>query len=228
MAVNILDEDQNGSQDYEETDWSSIFGAPDFTTLIKKPKTARARDYEKRTNSALKAGLVTSLNTGNYADAAAILKLGPAFSTATGELADANERARGYIDLLTQPSNPVVMFALTAVPLIAQLMRNHEATLAEIPSNMQNRKARRASRKANKEGTPPRVQFTIPLIKKRVALRFGLHIRLGKVLSGFRSQTVHPEHLAQQVFTDPKVIDALRKMGAVIHEPNQEWQMCSR
>ncbi len=221
--VEILDEDTgNGFHTQEETqepDWSSIFGAPDFTALIKKRKTAVAREYEKRTNSLLKALLVGTLNTGNFPDAAAVLKLGPPLSAATGELAESSETARHMIDLITEPANPWVMFALTGIPLVAQLFRNHEPAIKQAPATL---KERRAQRKAQTAEQPPRFTVKIPLIRKTIALRFRFHFKLGKVLAGFRSQTVDPNMLAQQVFTDPDVITALKKMGAVINEQPPE------
>jgi hypothetical protein len=226
LPVHIIDEDEsNGQQPYTgyvpdddtDTDWSAIFNAPDYSQLIRRTKTQRARAYEKKMNSLLKAGLVTSLNTRNFPDAAAILKLGPAFSTATGELADTNVHARKVLDIITEPGNPVALFALTAIPLIAQLFRNHEPAIKAMPSTFKNRKERRAARAAAEETSPPRFTVKLPFVKKQIKLRFGVHLRLSKVLAGFRSQTVEPEFLASQVFTDPDVLDALKKMGVFNH-----------
>jgi hypothetical protein len=219
IMVQILDDPQiNGhplEDDDDRPDWSSIFGAPDFTLLIKKPKTSTAREYEKRVNSVLKAVLIGTLNTGQIPDAAAILKLGPSFSTATGELAAADERARKILDILTEPANPWVMFAITGIPLIAQLMRNHEPAIKQAPTSI---RERRAQRRVKRMEQPPRFTLKIPFIRKTIALRFRFHFRLGRVLAGFRSQTMEPSTLVQQVFSDVKVLDALRKMGAVIHD----------
>jgi hypothetical protein len=195
--------------------FADIFGAPDYTQLVKKAKTARAREYQQRTNSVLKAGLMASLNTGRYPDAAAILKLGPAFAAATGEFADSNDTARHIIDLVTAPDSAALIFAMTAIPLIAQLFRNNEPALSQVPVNMRQSRAKRKQAKKTPQAERPKPRFsvTIPFTHKTIGVRFRVHVPFGKIITGLKSQTVDPGHLASEVLSDPKVQEALKRMG---------------
>jgi hypothetical protein len=195
-------------------DFTAIFGAPDLTTLIgsKRPKTTVAREYERRANSVLKALTISAINTGNFPDAAAYLWHGPAFSTAVGVLADTDVKARKAIDLLTTPANPWATFLLTAIPLIAQVTRNHENQIKEIPKGWRNRK----QRKAERTESPARFTLHLPF-GKQIALRFRLRLQLARMFSGFRSQTHDPGDLAMTVFGNNDVQKALQKLGVNVH-----------
>lgn len=199
----------------EEPTWQAIFSAPNYGDLIKTRTTARAREYRDKTNSLLKAGLVGSMNAGDFPDAAAILRYGPAFSNATGQLADTSDRAAAIIDMITSPANPVAMFALAAIPLVAQVVRNHEKQIEQVPAaRAQARRQKKAMKAARKEEEP---RFTIRLLKWRLPVHWHpKKIDVRKVFAGFRSQTLEPEALANDVFTDPDVLKALERMGVLI------------
>lgn len=184
----------------------SFMDSPDFGDFVKLPKTARAREYEKRTASALKAAMLACLgNPGTEPDAAAIIYHGSSFSKAAGLLADKDERAARFIDILTSPDNPYILFALAAVPLVSQLARNHEKQLAAVPGKVKMSRAERKAQRASK----PAVEVTIPFIKRKIKLPF--RIKIG--LSIFRTQSVDPNTLMQRVFNDPVVVRELRKQG---------------
>jgi hypothetical protein len=207
--------------DSDGTDYTAILEAPDYATLIKIPKTAVAREYEKRVNSMLKAGVFGLINSGNFQDAAALLHYGPGFSAASGDLASANDTAKHVLDLATSPNSPVLVFAATVLPLIAQLLRNHETQLQEVPSswreNRASRKRARAARKANPE-PPAEPKFYIHLpMGRRIGVRFNLKVPvITNILKGFQAQTHDPAALTYRVFSDDKLNAALSKQGIKI------------
>jgi hypothetical protein len=198
----------------EAPDWASIFGAPDYTTLITPKRTVVSREYEVKVKSLLKAGVIGSLNNQNFTDAAALLHYGPAFAVATGQLAEADERARQAIDVITSPTNPYAIFLLTAMPLISQLLRNHEPELREVPGRFRNRKMRRKQARKNPPPDQGKPRFTIHLpFGKTIPIRVSANFKIGKLLLGFKAQTEEPNQLAYKVFSDPKVVTALEKQG---------------
>lgn len=158
------------SDNEEPPSWQAIFSAPNYADLIRTRQSARAREYRDRTNSLLKAALVGAINTGEFTDAATILRHGPAFATATGQLADSNDRAAGLIDMITSPASPVAMFVLAAVPLVSQLFRNHEAQLANIPEAREQAKRTRKSIRLARKSEEPR--FTIKILKWHIPVHW--------------------------------------------------------
>lgn len=204
----------NGS---EGPNYAAIFEAPDYSTLVKLPKTAVSRDYEKRVQSMLKAGVIGAINSGRYSDAAALLHFGPGFAAASGDLASADARAKKLLDYATSPSSPVLIFAMTIVPLISQLWRNHEDQLQEMPKTYRQLRAHRKQAKTEQraaDATAPRVQVKLPLVGKTLSMPVRLKFKLVKnVLASFRTQTKDPDALAMQVFSDEKLIKTLEKQG---------------
>jgi len=212
----------NGTADNGEAfSWEAILSAPNYADLIKTRQSARAREYRDKTNSLLKAGLVGALNAGDFPDAAAILRHGPAFSNATGQLADSNDKAAAIIDMITSPANPVAMFVLATIPLVAQIMRNHEKELAQVPGARKQAKATRKALKEARKSEEPR--FTIKLLRWQIPVRWhskGPDWR--KVFAGFKSQTLDPNALAADVFTDSDVQKALEKMGVLVRAKHND------
>lgn len=196
----------------EETpDWQSVWNAPDYSQLITSRQSKVAREYTVKCNSVVKALTLASINAGDFPDAAALLHYGPPFTHATGQLADSSDTVKRTIDLITSPSSPAVMFALTGIALVAQVMRNHEAQIKEIPETRRMAKARRKAMAGAKQAEPPR--FTIKVLGRQWPIRFRSRIRWSKFFSGFRAQTRNPEDLTLAVFSDPKVLSALEKQG---------------
>jgi hypothetical protein len=222
--VNIIDEDNPGSDDIppapdsngqpEGDDFSYLFAAPDLSAFLKTTKTGVAREYERKTSALLKAGLIGAINAGQFPDAAALIKHGPGFASATGFLADADDRAKAVIDFLTTPANPYALFLITALPMVSQLFRNHERELAQSREQFVTRKERKAQRKAERE-TQPKMTLHLPFGK---TLTLGIRARfpVGRIFAGFRAQTTDPRDLAVTVFSDPKVVEYLRKQGVNI------------
>jgi hypothetical protein len=204
---------QNGDGG-EHTDFRLILEAPDFATFIKRAKNARVREYEKRTASALKALALGAMQANNFPDAASVLWYGPAIATATGHIADTSDRARGILDIVTAPNSPWVALAASLMPLVAQLARNHEPALEELPKRFAMGKKARAARKEARtkaaEQTPPR--FTIKIGRWQRPIRF--QISPWRIFTrGIKAQTVDPIVVTSRVFTDEALLAELRRMG---------------
>jgi hypothetical protein len=190
-----------------------ILDAPDYSVLISgRRNTAIARQYRTKSNALLKSLFAGAWNANNYPDAAAILKHGPAFSQAIGDLADREPSARAKIDILMSPGNPYVTVALALIPLVAQVARNHETQLEQIPKTWRERRAERKLRKEQGAETarkPP--TFTMKIGKRRVPVH--LHVPKPKFLKAFVASSAPPENLTAEVFTDPKVQAAMQRIG---------------
>jgi hypothetical protein len=209
------------SRETEQPDWNAIFSAPDYTQLIRPRATATAREYTAKTNSLLKAMLIGAINAGDFPDAAAIIEFGPAFSHATGQLADADDKARKLIDMVTSPANPYVMFGLTVIPLVAQVFRNHETQVKDAPANFRLNRAQRKAMKQAQTAEPPR--FTLKIGKRHIPIRFRVRLKvLTTVIGGVRSQTRDPANLTNQVFSNDKLIKALEKQGIILVRRSDE------
>ena len=187
---------------------TSFFDSPNFADFVKKARTANARDYEKRVASLVKTiAFARMQSTGGLPDAAALIYHGQNFASAAGMLADADKHAAKMIDIITSPENPYVAFAIAGLPLVAQLMRNHEAQLEKLPSRV---KMTRAQRKALKAANPrPSAEITIPIIKKKLKVKIPFKLNLGIL----RTQSTDPGTLVNTVFSDDKVRRELRKQG---------------
>ena len=230
--VDIKDESDLGEDyGYEPSDngmpsgapFDAIFNAPDYASFLKVRQTRTSQEYTARTNAILKALLTSSLNAGDFADAAAIIHHGPQFAKATGGLADYSDTARKAIDILTSPSSPVALFAVSTIALVGQVMRNHEQQLAEVPATFRERRRERKAAKAAGIAAPKaEPRFTIKLGKRSIPIYFRMRFKaVSVIVSGFKSQTQPPESLAARVFGDPDVISALEKQGIrlVSHAP---------
>jgi len=209
--VTLYDRSEHKADDEPPHEWQAIFDAPDLTQLLNPKGGPKAAEYTKKINSVLKAGFLSFVNGGNFPDAAAILQYGPTFAKAGGTLAESSDTAAKAIDVLTSPSNPVAMFAIAALTLGGQLWRNHEKELAEVPTTIRERRARKKAMRAA-GAPPPQPQFTIKLGRWQIPVRF--RFRPASVLAnGVRYQTQDPMLLTAQVFGDPDVAKLLDKMG---------------
>lgn len=156
--------------------------------VVDAPKRSeRAQEYEKRVggmlNSAMK-GLAEKEST--VPDAAAIILLGPAFASKLGDLADEDAKVRTAIDFVTSGTgNPYIALAFAALPLAAQIIRNHETDNAV---NM---------------------AVKVPFTKRRFNVPFKIKLRNPFL----RGMTNEPTALANSVFTDPRITEALTSQG---------------
>lgn len=188
-----------GQAERERQQRIRIIESDTLASLIDRPKTQVAREYEKKTAAMLNAAMRgTAGNPQTVADAAAIIVYGPSFAAAAGELAEADERARKMIDMIATPSNPWIMLLMAGIPLASQLYRNHETDVVK------------PVRKITKD-------IKIPLTKGKVIhLRIPLRFALPK---HFRNQTIPAEVLTESVFSNPDVAKALRKRGIDVAWP---------
>lgn len=191
----------------------SILDAPDYTDFVRRPKTAAAREYEKKVASGLKAGMVASINSGNLADAATLIHFGPGFAAAAGDYAASDERAAKMIDMITTPASPALMFIMAAAPLISQFARNHEDAIKDIPQARQRWRTRKKDRPAESSDAP-RIDFRIPVIGRHVSFKMKMRFKVFRgLLSGFSKTTYPPDTLMVKVFSDEKLRTALHKQG---------------
>jgi len=211
------------SNEPSEPRYAAIFDAPDYTTLIRIPKTAKAREYEKRMRSLLKAGTIGAINSGRLVDAATFLHYGPGLAAAVGDLAGADEKAAKAIDMFTSPASPALVFAATVLPFLGQMLRNHEDQMREMPSSVREfRKMRRQikAQKAEANGGPEPAKVSIRVPFTRFHMNFNVRLRwhpFRSLMAGVRTQTKEPSALVYQVFTDEKLLAALAKQGISIH-----------
>jgi len=227
------DEHPNGDgTEFEEErgrdriDYSELFEAPDFSTWIKKPVSQRSRMYEKRVQSAMKSAAIGAINLQDYPDAATFLKYGPAFARATGEFADSNKKARDIIDMLTAPDSPAIMFVAAAIPIVAQLFRNHEPQVQQAASNVKQTWSQRRAQKKSGVYVPKKNtrEFTINLGKIRIPLKVRIPklVKLTYLGRALHARATHPQNIVNEVFGDPKVIRALRDLGVFPEAPEEE------
>lgn len=223
-----IDDDERieGEEEEEEYDYSNLFNAPNYADFIKTAPNSKARGYERKVASMMKAGLVGSLHAENWADAATFLKHGPGFATAAGNLAAEDARAAQIVDMLTAPDSPYVMFALVALPMISQLVRNHQPEIVQAGTTWRERRAAHKQAKAN--GTLPRSQaspIVVHLFRREFKLPIRFRVKLPKfrnLFKAFLAPTQHPGQITQEVFQDPAVIKALHKMGIVPRESHAD------
>jgi hypothetical protein len=180
----------------------------DIGEFIKRPKTAIARDYEKKTQSALNAVMrFCAQNPATVPDAAAIIAYGDDFSAAMGEVAEVNAGTRKMIDLILAPESPYLALAIAGIPLITQIFRNHEASLSSLPYRFRQSKTERKANKVERKASRPRISFK--LFKREIKVTIPFRVKLGFLVS----QTVEPNALANAVFSNEQVVKALKKRG---------------
>lgn len=164
-------------------------------------RTHRAREYESKVEGLLNLAMRACVGKpATVADGAAIIAHGPALASKAGDLADADARVRRALDLITSGTdNPYLALAFAAMPLLAQVARNHE-TSAEVTGSR-------------------RVEFRIPFTKGKRTLGFNLRFRLRNPI--LRSMTIEPTHFLSSVFGNPEIGPELAKQGVdVAWSPN--------
>jgi hypothetical protein len=203
----------------EKPDFRELFDAPDWASWLKVEETAVSREYRKKCNSFLKMLMTGCINTNNFPDAAAIIDRGPGLSAAVGQLAASNDKIRHGIDIVMAPSSPIAQFIGAALPLGAQLWRNHEVQFAELPANIRKTRAERKAAKTIPGHAEKPPKFTIRLGKRiRIPIRVDMKVRWKFFTGGLRSQAQDPNLLATRVFSDKKVQAQLQKMGIILQK----------
>lgn len=161
---------------------------PDAGVITDKKQSIIAKRYEKKARGLLSTGFkLTVEHPATVADSAAILFYAPRVAKAAGDLADANPRARQVLDFLTEGSeNAAAAMAIAAMPLMLQLIRNHEPVLEPQPRGIK-----------------------IPFTQRRINIRWKFGIRLGNL----RAMTNDPNVMMNTAFSDPEVMAVIQKQG---------------
>jgi hypothetical protein len=211
------DSPQDDSASYS---YDALFSAPDYSVLIKGRRSAGAREYETKVKSVMKSLAVGSLRNGQVADSATFFRFGPGFSSATGDVCAVNDRAKKIVDMVTAPDNPYVALGMIAVPMIVQLMRNHEKQLDMIPEVRKEAKRRRKERR-QEEDKRRTATVHIPFMRREIKIRVGLRFNPFKgTRMALWASSKPPQELVQQVFSDQKLRDALAKQGIeIVQQP---------
>jgi hypothetical protein len=196
--------------------YDALFNAPDYSTLVKGRRSPGAKDYETKVKSVMKSAAIGSLRNGQIADAATFFRFGPGFAAATGDVCAVNDQAKKIVDMVTAPDNPFIALLFVGIPMTAQLVRNHERQLEQIPEARKEAKKRKRERRLA-EDTRKVATLHIPFMRREIRVRIGLRFNPFKNLTtGLRSSTRKPEELITQVFSDPKLQDALARQGIEI------------
>lgn len=204
----------------EQHDFSTLFNAPSYSQFIKTAPNSKAMTYERRVQSMMKAGMVASLNNHQWPDAATFLKHGPGFAKAAGNLAAEDPRAAAIVEMLTAPDSPYVMFFMVAIPMIAQLTRNHQPDIKAAGTSFREKRAERKQAKlSGGTGARPRASkppITVHIFKREFKIPIRFRVRLPNfrnVFKAFLAPTQFPDEIAAEVFNDESVVKALHKMG---------------
>lgn len=202
-------------QEPEGQDYGYVFEAPNYADFIKPKTSGKAKDYENKTASLLKSWFWASMHSQNAPDAATILDKGPAFAAATGKMAASNEKVAKMVDMITSPESPTFVFVAAAFAFGAQLLRNHEPELQQIPQSFRQRRSMRKAHKSGQAGPemPRKPLFTLHVLGRKIPIGARFNVRLGILFGPARSQTVPPQLLVQKVFSDSRVQKALEKEG---------------
>jgi hypothetical protein len=203
-------------------EYDALINAPDYSTIIKGSRSATAREYETKVKSVLKSGALGALRKGNLPDSAAIFRHGPSLAAAVGDLAEVSEQTRRMVDLATAPENPYVMLFIAGGTLLAQLFRNHQPEIQEVARTRRAMKKYRKEhpeefaeyeRSAKEADKRKNVEIRLPL-GRRMSFRLGFKINpLKGIRFAFRTQTRAPADLVTMVFSDKKLVAALKKQG---------------
>jgi hypothetical protein len=159
----------------------------------KKSRSEKAHAYEEKVESVL--SLVMRMLAGSEAtvsDAAVFIEHGEALSEKMGDLAAHDKRVAHGIDLITSGTeNPYAAVVLAALPIISQLIRNHETDTAK-PFEI-------------------RIPFTKRTFKPRIRIRLNIAF--------MRALTIPPRQLIQNVFGREDVRKALIESGVEVALP---------
>lgn len=162
------------------------FDTPDADTVKAGARARGAIKYEKKMQGLLQTAFASTVGiSATVPDAAALLMHSPNIAKSVGDLAASDPKVARGIDFLTEGTdNAYLGVILATVPLVLQVIRNHEPSLE------------------------PEIRgIKIPFTKRRFKIKFG--IKLGRI----RNVTNDPKALYEHVFTDPKVVANLKKRG---------------
>lgn len=159
----------------------------------KQSRSERARSYEEKTAGLLNLFMkMTAANESTVSDAAAIIEHGPALASKMGDLAAHDQRVRHGIDIITSGTeNPYAAVVMAALPLLSQIIRNHETETAKP------------------------VEIRIPFTKRTFKPKFKVRLNIPVL----RALTSAPQKLIERVFGDPDNKAALINAGIDVALP---------
>ena len=159
----------------------------------KPSRSERARAYEEKVAGILNLAMrVCAVNEGTVSDAAAFIEHGPALASKLGDLAAHDQRVRHGIDIITSGTdNPYAAVIVAALPLVSQLVRNHEMDSAK-PFEI-------------------KIPFTKRTFKPKIKIRLNAPV--------LRALTTAPGKLIERVFGDPDNRAALITQGIDVALP---------
>lgn len=169
---------------------------PTFTppTLVEaKDRSPKAEEYEEKAAGFLNY-LMQSLasNEGTVADSAAFILHGPGFASKAGDLAAHDPRVAKAIDFISSGTdNPYAALAIASLPLVMQIIRNHESETAR-PLEV-------------------RVPFTKRTFKPRIRIRLKNRF--------LRSLTQAPGQLIERIFHNEEIAKQLMAQGVDVALP---------
>jgi hypothetical protein len=159
-------------------------------TMLKQPRRKpHAKAYEDKLRGLFLVGTQIGLQSPNtVADAVTIIIHGPKVAQTMGDLAAENAMVANAIDFITKPSDSATTAAILAsVPMVLQLVRNHEP-IAETSGRI----------------------IRIPFTRREIKLRF--NIKLGRL----RNMTQDPDELTDHVLAIPDISAAIQKWGITV------------
>jgi hypothetical protein len=170
---------------------------PDFSTQSilgqKKSRSEKARAYDEKVQGVLSLAMrMLATNENTVADAAVFIEHGTAFASKMGDLAAHDKRVAHGIDLITTGTeNPYAAVVVAALPMIAQIIRNHETETAK-PFEI-------------------RIPFTKRTFKPKIKIRLNIAF--------MRALTVHPRQMIHSVFSREDIRAGLISSGVEVALP---------
>jgi hypothetical protein len=199
--VGEIPEDEVPVQEYDEP-------APGFVEPSRRPP--RAKQYQKKVQKFLNTLMRSAAqHPSTVPDAAAIIMYGPDFCEKLGDLANHDARVRRGVDFIMEGAeNPYLAFAIAALPMAAQVYRNHQQEMAP-RAIVESVKRGRAAAKDQ-----PGRKIRIPFTKRTISVRFRIHF---PSVENFSNE---PTALTEYVFGDEKIKAALVKAGIEVASLN--------
>jgi hypothetical protein len=170
---------------------------PSFTAtnflVDKKSRSEKAIHYDEKAQGVLAIFMkMFAANEATVSDAAAFIEHGNVLASKVGDLAAHDKRVAHGIDLITSGTeNPYVAVAMALLPLISQVIRNHETESAK-PFEI-------------------RIPFTKKTFRPKIKIKLNIPI--------LRSLTIHPRLLIENVFGNAKIREAILESGMEVALP---------
>jgi hypothetical protein len=181
---------------------------PGFVEPSRRPP--RAKQYQKKAQRFLNVIMRSAVkHEETLPDAAAIIMYGPDFCEKLGDLANHDARVRRGVDFIMEGAeNPYLAFAIAALPMAAQVYRNHQQEMAPRAIVESVRRGRAAAK------DQPGRKIRIPFTKRTISVRFRIHF---PSVENFSNE---PAALTEFVFGDDKIRAALQKAGIEVASLN--------